>query len=48
MQKLPTAFGFIEYTTESRATRCILMFGFEKAPFFEAPAAAKGAPQVKF
>ncbi|MDD5711606.1 MAG: LemA family protein [Smithellaceae bacterium] len=24
------------------------MFGFEKAPFFEAPAAAKSAPQVKF
>ena len=24
------------------------MFGFEKAPFFEAPAAAKAAPQVKF
>jgi LemA protein len=24
------------------------MFGFQKAPFFEAPAAAKTAPQVKF
>ncbi|MCX7816832.1 MAG: LemA family protein [Syntrophales bacterium] len=24
------------------------IFGFEKAAFFEAPAAAKGAPQVKF
>ena len=24
------------------------MFGFEKATFFEAPAAAKAAPQVKF
>jgi LemA protein len=24
------------------------MFGFQKATFFEAPAAAKAAPQVKF